>query len=213
MGGLIVKKNKRLPKLNSHNLDCWIWKKNKNGKMLLVRRGADATDLPDNYGQEAGEDGLKSVIAQMISNGSSFHKLSMHDGFPHTMTMYRWYNNDPEFKKMVDEAKKIRATLYHDNLQEVAETVKEGNAKSYKVKADIYKHLMAVGDKDQYGQQTKIVGDPNAPISFIVDTGIRRAVSPPTINVESVVIDDGPAEGNIDGVPAEDSPERDPSES
>jgi len=31
-----------------------------------------------------------------------------------------------------------------------------------------------VRDRDTYGRTTKITGDPNAPIGFIVDTGIRR---------------------------------------
>jgi hypothetical protein len=209
---MIVKKDKQSPKLNAHNLDCWVWKKNKNGKALLVRRGTNAENLPDDYGSEDGDQAMHNLIAMNVANGLSFHKMSGVDGLPSSMTMYRWYNSNEEFRKMIDAAKKIRADHFFDELAEVAKNVKEGNAKSYKVKADVLKHLMAVGNREEYGSQTKVVGDPNAPISFIVDTGIRRLEENPAIPTEGKTIDEPKDADNYDRVFPTPASDGDPSE-
>ena len=191
----------------------WIWKKNKNGVPLLVENAQNAWELPDDYQAIRAEKQLHLNIAMLVSEGHTFTAISKFDNMPPRYVLFNWYARCPEFKVLIDEARRLRAEHYHDKLAEVAETVKEYNAKSSKVKADIYKALMAVGDRERFGTQTKVVGDPNAPIAFIIDTGIRRQEQEPPIPVESRVINEGPPEDHIDGLQAPTTPERDPSES
>lgn len=212
----------------SLKVDRYVWKKNKSGKAILCERGVDARDLPDDYECFDRNMLVYTLIAEAVAEGASLNEVAKKKGMPSRTTMFRWLKQDENFRAMVDAAEKYRAEHFHGKLQEVAKRVKESNAKSSKVKADVYKHLMAIGDREKYGQQTKIVGDPNQPVSFIVDTGIRRLEKNPPIPAESRVVDaelsnattgqptgslqqEQPA-SDLDGVQSSETPERDPSE-
>jgi hypothetical protein len=73
-------------------------------------------------------------------------------------------------------------------LVEVAEDVEEDNARSSKVKADVYKHLMGVNDRERFGQEKKQDAGP-AVVNIVFNTGINR---------EPIQIDNAiPAEGRV----------------
>lgn len=168
-----IRENKR-EILRRKRVDAYVWKKNKNGTPILVERGVDARDLPDDYECFSRDALTYQIIADAITGGSNFTEISRKPGMPPLRTIYNWLERDPKFKAMIDLAKKQRADRFHDEVQHVAKNVKEKNSKSSKVKIDAYKYLMEVGDREQYGSQTKVVGDPNAPVQFIVNTGIKR---------------------------------------
>jgi hypothetical protein len=177
------------------------WKKNKNGKYLLVRGDMIADDLPDTYELVKHSRELCLDIAEHVAAGWTFERIAKIEGFPVEKTMFLWMLKDPEFRDMINEARKVRAESYHDKLFELSEKVKENTSRSARVKADILKHLMSVNDRDRFGAQTKVVGDPNAPVSFIVDTGIRRSVEQIEDNpleAESSVIEEVPVDEEKD---------------
>lgn len=191
-------------------VDPYVWKRNRNGTAILVERGVDARDLPDDYECFDRNELVYRTIAEGIAEGSNFTAIARMPGMPNRVTMYRWMDSDEKFRNMIAAAKKHRAEHYHDELQNVAKTVKETNSKSAKVKIDAYKHLMEVGDRDQFGSSTKVTGDPNAPISFIVDTGIKKLESNPAIPAEGRVLDEpGKGSNNHDGIQSEAAPARD----
>lgn len=113
-------------------------------------------------------------ITRRITEGDSMKKICTTEGMPPLYIVARWKALVPGFNKMLEEARKIRAETYHDEIVEVVEGVEEDNAKSAKVKLDGYKHLAAVGDPDTYGSKTKVSGDSNSPLSFVFNTGIDR---------------------------------------
>lgn len=169
------------------------WKKNKNGKYLYVRGDLDASDMPDNYEMVKHDKGLCLDIAEHVAAGLTFKEISQLEGFPNQRIIFEWCVKDPEFRELINEARKVRAECYHDKLYELSEEVTENSSRSARVKADILKHLMSVNDRDRFGAQTKVVGDPNAPISFIVDTGIRRSeeqIEDKPLEAESSVIEE-----------------------
>lgn len=152
------------------------WKKNKNGIPILVPNTfpqKEVDKLPDDYVYFRNDEELLLNICLLISNGYSLSRVGEVEGMPPRSVVFNWYYKDPIFRGMVDEARKIRAEFYHDQVHDIAEKVKERNAKSSKVKLEAYKHLMAVNDRERFGQQTKVVGDPSKPISFVIDTGIH----------------------------------------
>jgi hypothetical protein len=124
------------------------------------------------------------AICAKIAEGDTMKAICSDDHFPPYYVITYWMARYPEFKKMLAEARRARAGIYHDEIVEIAETVDEDNAKSAKIRLDAYKHLAAVNDPEEYGSRTKISGDLNAPLSFIISTGIDR--SEPENKVESI---------------------------
>jgi hypothetical protein len=166
------------------------WKTVKDGEHVLLPRDVNPKEVDSKYSLYANKRDLCLEIAMEIANGKTFYQLDKCKGFPSTRTVFYWYARDPEFRTLIDEARRVRAEFYHDQLVEVAETVDETNARSSKVKADVYKHLMSVNDRERFGQQTKVVGDVNQPVTFIFKSGIDRSPEPEPIPVEGKVVDD-----------------------
>lgn len=153
--------------------------KNKNGKRLYVPKDTDnflVWNFPDDYNYLADSPEVQEQILLMVSEGEPLTKIAEDLGLPRAV-LYSYCDKDPDFEKRMAAAFRFRARGHYSKLEEAAETVDEKSARSARVKADIYKHLMAVDDRERFGQQTKVVGDPTQPVQFIIDTGIRREIA------------------------------------
>lgn len=131
---------------------------------------------------------LKAIIVERYATGMSLEKAATDEtlGLPGYNQVRRWLYHDypaqkhvaEKFREEVKQAriagKVIRAEEAHDKVLALADDCDEGNAQSYKVKIDALKWSAKVNDQDNYGDRTKLVGDPNAPVAFIIETGIRR---------------------------------------
>lgn len=167
------------------------WKTAKDGSHLLVPSDVPQKNLDPLWSIYKNKRDLCLEIAMEIANGKTFYQLDKLKQFPSTRTVFYWYARDQEFKTLIDEARRVRAEFYHDKLVEVAEDVEEDNARSSKVKADVYKHLMGVNDKERFGQAPKQADVPST-INIVFNTGINREQISidNAIPVEGKVIDD-----------------------
>lgn len=150
--------------------------KNKNGKTVYVPKGTDlflVHNYPDDYNYIGSNHDLQEIILVEVANGKTVTKVAEDLEIPFSIILDFSRRNE-DFGDRLNEARRYRAESYHDKIANIADVVDEGTSKSAKVKTEIYKHLMAVGDRDRFGSQQKIVGDPNQPVTFLVDTGIRR---------------------------------------
>jgi hypothetical protein len=96
---------------------------------------------------------------------------------------YREYVNMrkayPEFGEMVDEARKDRAELFFEKIEEVAEQTEadEEEVALGRLKLDAYKHLSGVADPAKFGTKTQVTG--KLAVGVIqIETGIRRVGDP-----------------------------------
>lgn len=104
----------------------------------------------------------KSLMAAAKKVGLSYYDIC------------KFRQSHPEFDNMVRYAKKKRAELQFEKIQEIAEETsadKEEVALG-KLRADIYKHIAAVGD-DEYSARQKIDMDTTVGVK-VVETGVRR---------------------------------------
>lgn len=146
---------------------------------------------------------VANCIVRRIVEGETLKEICSDDDMPPLYVVSRWRVEIPGFKARIQEARAMRAENYHDEIVKVKDRVDEKTAKSAKVKLDALKHLAAVDDPDTYGSKTKITGDPNAPVSFIFNTGINRTdpenkTLPPqeaAIPAEGKTLDDDDSEG------------------
>jgi hypothetical protein len=121
------------------------------------------------YMEELGLD-----IARRIAEGETMKEICSSEGMPPYYVVAKWRATIPEFRNTVEEARRMRAEMYHDELHTVVKEVTESTAKSSKVKVDGYKHLAAVNDPDSYSGQKKDSFQAPPSLTFIFNTGIER---------------------------------------
>lgn len=94
-------------------------------------------------------------------------------------TFCHWRRENEEFRQTLEDLRKDRAELYHDKVLEVAEKGSNDTNRD-KLHVDALKWAAEKGDSEKFGAKTKITGDKNAPITFVIDTGIRKDELPTT---------------------------------
>lgn len=187
--------------------------KNKNGKSLFVPKAMDnflVWNLPDDYSfLEANPEVAEQVLFE-VAEGKTVTKASEAMNIPFSLILDHARLNE-EFGQRLEMARRFRAEGYHDKFENIADEVTEGTSKSAKVRAEIYRHLMTVGDRDRFSPQTKSIQESTSTVTFVVDTGIRRVAENPPIPTEGRTIGEAEITGeDPDGLPAPASPASDP---
>lgn len=157
--------------------------KTKSGKLVWTEKGLAPKVRNQSHKVWRFSKVWTDLITQAIADGHALHNMGKPKvngkrnetaHFPPASVIYRWRSEHPEFDEEVKRAIKIRADFFAGKVLETAENAKEYNAKGSRVKVDAYKWLAATSDPDTYGNKTKISGDADQPVTFLIDTGIRR---------------------------------------
>jgi len=115
------------------------------------------------------------LILQRIVEGESLYKVCQDPAMPSYATVCRWKRDVVEFREDLDQARIDRAEYYADRaVDEGMAAFEKDDVPVAQLKHNVMKWAAGVGDAGKFGTKTKIVGDKNAPVSFIIDTGIRR---------------------------------------
>jgi hypothetical protein len=121
---------------------------------------------------------VAAKICEEVVKGSTVEEVGSLKGFPPAYMIRYWCRFNPEFKEDMASARKERSEYYHDKLVQIAlETNLKSKVAINKLKIDTLKWAAQTGDPAQYGPKQVIEGNPDKPIHFIVDTGIRRQVT------------------------------------
>ena len=118
---------------------------------------------------------MADQVCELVRQGRTYAQIVERMGLGSVQTIYRWRNKHPDFEENLKAARRDRADYYHDQVMKVADgdIVKEEVA-AMKLKTDIWKWGAEKANPQEYGNQTKITGDSNAPLQIMVDTGIKR---------------------------------------
>lgn len=162
------------------------WVLDGNGRKLLVPLGTN----PDHLPRTVYPFSLVTCdhILEQITKGKTINEIGMVEGFPPAHVIRRWMIDHPEFKANVKKARTLRADYYHDKVLEIAENAREKTVQTSKLKIETLKWAAEVADRETYGKQTKLVGDPENPLGFLVATGVPSEEKP--IEVEYQKVDD-----------------------
>ena len=143
-------------------------------------------------------------VCEKIMEGMTVREIGLLEGYPTRGVIDNWARTYPEFREQLKQARAARAEYFHDEIIEVARNTNEFQNKADRLKIDAYKWVAAVNDPGTYGNQTKLTGDANAPLSFVIETGVRRSGDPGAIPAEFKTIP-GPGEGGTVPDPLKDS--------
>lgn len=114
------------------------------------------------------------LICASVAKGTGLIKTCEDLSLEYTLVV-RWRREHPEFAEALKEARRDRAEVYHDRALQIAEASTEENAKRARIQIDTNKWAAEKANPAEFGNQTKVVGDSTQPISFVVNTGVRRA--------------------------------------
>lgn len=117
-------------------------------------------------------------IVQLISEGRTLSEISKMQGMPSSSVIAKWQKESEDFKSRVVEARKVRAERFHDAVVEASSItphLDKDSIPAAKLHFEQLKWLSMVGDPTRYGNKTTIGGDSNAPVTFLVKTGIVRS--------------------------------------
>lgn len=139
------------------------------GKVWLERGLAAGAIKFRNY---AMDEVAASLVCDYITRGCTLTEAAREIGLDPNIVKH-WTHRFPEFQKRYKQAILDRADIMHDKVLEEAKA-----SSDTKVRIDAYKYMAEKGNPEAYGNRTKVVGDPNAPVTFVIETGIRRAGDP-----------------------------------
>jgi hypothetical protein len=121
------------------------------------------------------------AICERIVKPEGLTSICEDDNMPAKSTVYSWMKKDPRFNAMVEEAQKIQAAAYVDEIVTIADDSKgdyilkpdgtpvpvwESTQRS-KLRVDARRMVAAVLDPERFGTnkiEQKIVGDPARPV-------------------------------------------------
>ncbi|HAR41984.1 MAG TPA: hypothetical protein DCS07_05030 [Bdellovibrionales bacterium] len=156
------------------------------GRKLWVPKGTNPDELPRvafPFAQVTCDQ-----ILQKVTEGLAVTQIGQLEGFPPAHTIFRWLREHPEFRAHMRIARECRADFFEGKVIEVADTVDEDNVQASRVKVAAYQWVAQISNPDVYGNKTKVVGDPDRPITYIIDTGISRTPRTDDIEVQGVEI-------------------------
>lgn len=119
----------------------------------------------------------KDLIANHIAEGKTLSAISKLPGMPSTSIIAQWRAKHPELEDAIRAARKQQADFYADKIADQVDETRElskDEIPAEKLYYEKLKWLAEKADPDQYGNRTKISGDADAPLTLVVDTGIRR---------------------------------------
>lgn len=148
---------------------------NHEGKVSWVGRGVNMDNIP--HVEWPFSQLVSDMILMHVIEGKSLKDISEMEGFPPRHIIYRWTREHPEFKDHLEIAKRDRASYFHDKALDIAMAVRtKTDAVTAKVKIDTLKWAAEKGSPSDYGNRQVVEGNPDKPITIVVDTGIYRQI-------------------------------------
>lgn len=127
---------------------------------------------------------LAELIVQKVTEGKTLIDICKRVSvagepiIPPYFILAKWRQDRPEFNEKIEQAFKARSEVYHDKAITGAEMADDDNAVSSKIVVDTMKWSAGVDNPDRFGNKTKVSGDVDAPITFVISTGIDRSQIP-----------------------------------
>ena len=152
-----------------------------SGEVLGIQ--ADESEMPGQPFSEV----IADLICEEIIKGKNITEVARDPRIPGFYTITKWREYNKAFDASIRQAFSARADVQHDRLIEVAEKITtKDEAVVKKPLIEALKWSAEKTNPDQYGQKTKISGDPAAPLQLIIDTGVPAPESLPERPVEEI---------------------------
>ena len=122
---------------------------------------------------------LESLICQRICEGKTLSQISQLNGVPPYYIIAKWKQEIPDFAQAIKQAEKDRAEVFQTKALNVSEDSEPETVSCDRLLVDTLKWCAQVDNPEKFANKTKISGDSEAPVTFIIETGINRGPEKP----------------------------------
>lgn len=158
-----------------------------DGRTVLLEKGLSLDKVAVRQGY-AYSSVIADIICQRIAEGESITKICKDPNMPNYTQLTRWRRIHSDFDEAVVMAMKDRGHYLRDKVVDITdEDLGKNEVPGARLRADIYKWAAEKDNPDTFGSKTKVVGDENAPLRLIIETGVpapRDVVSLDGVNEE-----------------------------
>lgn len=121
---------------------------------------------------------IDAICDKMLEDGLTLSQVCKRDGYPGLGTIMRWQRVHPEVKQRLDEVREMQAEQFYskivNNVNEMPDDLTRDEVQVQKLKFEKLKYLAGVLNPYRYGTRTIHSGDAQAPVQFVISTGINR---------------------------------------
>ncbi len=118
-----------------------------------------------------------AAICDLVRSGKTIAAIAKMDEFPSATTIYNWKSLFPLFAEKLEAAIKDRSFYFQDmiidDLKEV-ENLHKDEVPAKKLQVDTAFKLMEKSNPEVFGNKVQLSGNKDAPLTMVIDTGIRR---------------------------------------
>lgn len=168
-----------------------------DGRSVLVQRGLEGNFLTPTYRGASYNKEIGDVIIDRILSGRLLKNICKEPGMPSPGIVQRWRMENPDFAKRFEQAREMRAEMMHDDALETSAEVGEDKAdvERIKLQTKTYQWSAERNDPRRYGAKANTEAQNTAPVTFVINTGVRRENE---VEGEIVVESDHTDMGNVD---------------
>lgn len=145
-----------------------------DGTKMLIQRGISQDNLPSRIKFKYSSV-FRDLFCQKLIEGQTLTKIAEDPQMPSLGHLYKLRAEYSDFKTAWDDARKMQANTKHDEAVDLfGDIEKGGELNKVRAKADVLRWSASVLDPEQYGNRTKITGDKDNPVGFIIQTFISK---------------------------------------
>lgn len=163
-----------MPKYEDNNNTFFAYNENKELVEICMETG-QVIEAPNRDSQHRYAYSLPvaRMVCQKLREGMTLTAIGKLPGMPSLSVIYNWRRQFPDFDEAIKLSREYAAEHLMDEIKDIIDGVEE--------KDDVFlasfktRELMKLAEKhnpEKYGTRTKVVGDKNAPLQIVVDTGI-----------------------------------------
>ena len=172
-GQVVVVQAKETPFEELKRSDC-IEIEGPSGEKMLIQRGISQENLPSRMKFKY-SDVFRDIFCQKLLEGMTATKIAELPEMPNYTYLCRMRSHYPDFKAAWDDARKIRADSLCDTVLDDVKGIKSSDESTkLRTKIDALKWIASVDNPDRYGNKTKITGDADNPIGFVIQSFISK---------------------------------------
>ncbi len=152
-----------------------------NGKEVYIEKGllVKGRGVNELFPERGISPVLADMLVQFVVEGKTLRKACQALNIEYSV-VNTWKSKDDKFKERLEIAMHDRAEYFHDEIIETAEASRDP-----KLKIEALKWSNEKNSPEKYSPKSKITGDKNAPLHFVLSTGIDRGEnSSPTAEKE-----------------------------
>lgn len=146
-----------------------------DGRVVFLEKGLSLDAYNKRSKAYVYSETICDIICQRITQGESLTRICKDENMPSYQQVSRWRRRYDHFEMSLRQATEDRGHVMRDMV--LAETVgdlSKDEVPAARLRSEIRRWAAEKDNPESYGARTKVVGDINAPLKLIIETGVPQ---------------------------------------